>query len=189
VARWSQDATDEPRECLPARRLRCRMGRSADWGPRPRCTPAESNAARVDRGSNHMVARLDTKHGCISAGEGVVEFFGSNRWVSAKPVAASASVTSNFILTLRIGPVISERLRPNCWPGARFVSVADHLSRRLTGVGGIYIIARRIATRKSAQTVVDEIGSGSVWQLTSWTTTGIERSDAADACACAIHRH
>ena len=34
------------------------------------------NAARINCGRNHMVARLDPKHGSEGAGEGVVEFFG-----------------------------------------------------------------------------------------------------------------
>ena len=34
------------------------------------------NAARVDRVRDHMVARLDTKHRCMRAGKGVVEFRG-----------------------------------------------------------------------------------------------------------------
>jgi hypothetical protein len=33
-------------------------------------------AARVDGGRDHVIARLNTKHGCMSAGEGVVEFCG-----------------------------------------------------------------------------------------------------------------
>jgi hypothetical protein len=34
------------------------------------------NTARVNRGRDHVVARLDPKHRCMSAGEGGVELFG-----------------------------------------------------------------------------------------------------------------
>ena len=67
-----QNATNEPRECRPARRpSRCRKGPVSGLDPLAALRAGGVKAARVDREGSNVIAWLDTKHGLMRAGEGV----------------------------------------------------------------------------------------------------------------------